>query len=125
MRATSPRSSRSVRSCRTWRVASGSLRRLTIARARSAQAAALTVFQRTPNWCKPLHNGPIDAETQARIKANYDEMFKRCKETYACFLHTVDPRSIFEVTPEEREAFLVELRLVADELDVPASVAEG
>ena len=21
----------------------------------------LTVFQRTPNWCKPLHNGPIDA----------------------------------------------------------------
>jgi cation diffusion facilitator CzcD-associated flavoprotein CzcO len=69
----------------------------------------LTVFQRTPNWCKPLHNGPIDAETQARIKANYDEMFKRCKETYACFLHTVDPRSIFEVTPEEREAFLEKL----------------
>ncbi len=72
-------------------------------------AGHLTVFQRTPNWCKPLHNGPIDAETQARIKANYDEMFKRCKETYACFLHTVDPRSIFEVTPEEREAFLEKL----------------
>ena len=45
-------------------------------------AGQLTVFQRTPNWCKPLHNGPIDAETQARIKANYDEMFRRCKETY-------------------------------------------
>jgi cation diffusion facilitator CzcD-associated flavoprotein CzcO len=72
-------------------------------------AGHLTVFQRTPNWCKPLHNGPIDAETQARIKANYEEMFKRCKETYACFLHTVDPRSIFEVTPEEREAFLEKL----------------
>jgi cation diffusion facilitator CzcD-associated flavoprotein CzcO len=69
-------------------------------------AGHLTVFQRTPNWCKPLHNGPIEAETQARLKASYDEMFKRCKETYACFLHTVDPRSIFEVTPEEREAFL-------------------
>ena len=26
-------------------------------------AGHLTVFQRTPNWCKPLHNGPIDAET--------------------------------------------------------------
>ncbi|MFM9850510.1 MAG: flavin-containing monooxygenase [Hyphomicrobiaceae bacterium] len=72
-------------------------------------AGHLTVFQRTPNWCKPLHNGPIDAETQARIKANYEEMFKRCKETYACFLHTVDPRSIFEVTPQEREAFLEKL----------------
>lgn len=72
-------------------------------------AGHLTVFQRTPNWCKPLHNGPIDAETQARIKANYDEMFKRCKETYACFLHTPDPRGTFEVTPQEREAFLEKL----------------
>jgi cation diffusion facilitator CzcD-associated flavoprotein CzcO len=69
----------------------------------------LTVFQRTPNWCKPLHNGPIDAQTQARIKANYPEMFRRCQETYACFIHTTDPRSIFEVTPEEREAFLEKL----------------
>src|SRR4029453_13284399 len=25
----------------------------------------LTVFQRTPNWCSPLHNRPIDAATQA------------------------------------------------------------
>jgi cation diffusion facilitator CzcD-associated flavoprotein CzcO len=69
-------------------------------------AGHLTVFQRTPNWCKPLHNAPIDAETQARIKANYPEMFKRCQETYACFIHTTDPRGTFEVTPQEREAFL-------------------
>jgi cation diffusion facilitator CzcD-associated flavoprotein CzcO len=69
----------------------------------------LTVFQRTPNWCKPLHNGLIDAETQARIKSNYPEMFKRCQETAACFIHTVDPRGTFEVTPQEREAFLEKL----------------
>jgi cation diffusion facilitator CzcD-associated flavoprotein CzcO len=69
-------------------------------------AGHLTVFQRTPNWCKPLHNEPIDAETQARIKANYPEMFKRCQESFACFIHTPDPRGTFEVTPEEREAFL-------------------
>jgi len=68
-------------------------------------AGHLTVFQRTPNWCKPLHNGPIDPETQIRIKANYDEMFRRCQETFACFIHTTDPRGTFEVTPEEREAF--------------------
>jgi cation diffusion facilitator CzcD-associated flavoprotein CzcO len=72
-------------------------------------AGRLTVFQRTPNWCKPLHNGPIDAAAQARIKADYEEMFKRCKETYACFLHTPDPRGTFEVTPEDREAFLEKL----------------
>src|SRR5882724_3227265 len=69
-------------------------------------AGHLTVFQRTPNWCKPLHNAPIDAETQARIKANYPEMFKRCQESFACFIHSPDPRGTFEVTPEEREAFL-------------------
>ncbi len=69
-------------------------------------AGHLTVFQRRPNWCKPLHNGPIDAATQARIKAGYDEMFKRCQESAACFLHTTDPRGTFEVSPDERQAFL-------------------
>jgi len=68
-------------------------------------AGQLTVFQRTPNWCAPLHNGKIDAETMAKIKAGYPEMFRRCQETFACFLHTPDPRNTFEVTPEEREAF--------------------
>ena len=33
------------------------------------QAAKLTVFQRSPNWCAPLHNTKIDAETQRRIHA--------------------------------------------------------
>ena len=69
----------------------------------------LTVFQRTPNWCAPLHNGPIDEETQRRIKAGYPEMFARCRETFACFLHTPDPRGTFEVTPAEREAFFEKL----------------
>jgi cation diffusion facilitator CzcD-associated flavoprotein CzcO len=69
----------------------------------------LTVFQRTPNWCAPLHNGEIDAETQRKIKAGYPEMFRRCQETFACFLHTPDPRGTFEVSDEEREAFLEKL----------------
>jgi cation diffusion facilitator CzcD-associated flavoprotein CzcO len=69
----------------------------------------LTVFQRTPNWCAPLHNKKIDAETQKIIKANYPAMFRRCQETFACFLHTPDPRATFEVTDEEREAFYEKL----------------
>ena len=69
----------------------------------------LTVFQRTPNWCAPLHNGRIDAETQNRIKAGYPEMFRRCQETFACFIHTPDPRGTFEVSDEEREAFFERL----------------
>jgi cation diffusion facilitator CzcD-associated flavoprotein CzcO len=69
----------------------------------------LTVFQRTPNWCAPLHNGKIDAETQKQIKARYPEMFRRCQETFACFIHTPDPRGTFEVSDEEREAFFEKL----------------
>jgi cation diffusion facilitator CzcD-associated flavoprotein CzcO len=72
-------------------------------------AGHLTVFQRTPNWCAPLHNGKIGADEMAKIKAGYPEMFKRCQETFACFLHTPDPRGAFDVTPEEREAFFEKL----------------
>jgi cation diffusion facilitator CzcD-associated flavoprotein CzcO len=69
----------------------------------------LTVFQRTPNWCAPLHNSKIDAETQKKIKSGYPDMFRRCQETFACFLHTPDPRGTFEVSDEEREAFFEKL----------------
>jgi len=75
----------------------------------AAEVGQLTVFQRTPNWCAPLHNGKIDAETQAKIKAGYPEMFARCQETFACFIHTPDPRGAFEVSDEEREAFYEKL----------------
>ncbi len=68
-------------------------------------AARLTVFQRTPNWCAPLHNGPITEEEQRRIKASYPEILQRCRESVSGFVHTPDPRSTFEVSPEEREAF--------------------
>ncbi len=69
----------------------------------------LTVFQRTPNWCKPLKNAKIGPEEQVRIKASYPDIFKRCDETYSCFLHTPDPRKTLEITEEEREAFLEKL----------------
>ncbi len=68
-------------------------------------AGHLTVFQRTPNWCAPLHNGKISAEEMAKIRADYPDIFRRCQETFACFLHTPDRRRTFDVTEEEREAF--------------------
>jgi cation diffusion facilitator CzcD-associated flavoprotein CzcO len=72
-------------------------------------AGHLTVFQRTPNWCAPLHNSPIDEATQRQIKASYAAIFARCQQTFACFLHTPDPRGTFEVSAEEREAFFEKL----------------
>src|SRR5262245_54145922 len=72
-------------------------------------AGHLTVFQRTPNWCAPLHNGAIDPATQARIKATYPEIFAICRESFGCFIHQADPRNALEVSPEEREAFFEKL----------------
>lgn len=69
------------------------------------QVKHLTVFQRSPNWCLPLRNSEIDAATQSEIKANYPEIFKRCRETFAGFIHDADPRSALDVPAEEREAF--------------------
>lgn len=72
-------------------------------------AAHLTVFQRHPNWCAPLNNGPITPEEQQKIKASYPEIFARCRETHGCFLHSPDPRSVFDVTEKERNAFFEKL----------------
>jgi len=66
------------------------------------EVAHLTVFQRTANFCAPLRNSPINAQTQREIKASYPEIFKKCMETPGSFVHQFDPRSAMEVSPEER-----------------------
>ena len=66
------------------------------------QVGELTVFQRRPNWCAPLHNGPIDPIDQAQIKSSYDEIFDICRRTPGGFLHGPDPRKFHEVSEAER-----------------------
>ncbi len=72
-------------------------------------AGHLTVFQRSPNYCAPLLNRPITAEEQKDIKASYPEIFAKCRETYAGFIHDSDHRRALRVSPEEREAFYEKL----------------
>ena len=69
----------------------------------------LTVFQRRPNWCAPLHNGPISDDEMAEIKASYDQIFQRCAETPGGFIHGPDRRPLSEVSEEEKLAFWEEL----------------
>jgi cation diffusion facilitator CzcD-associated flavoprotein CzcO len=69
----------------------------------------LTVFQRTPNYCAPLRNEPIDEETQKKIKASYPDIVRRTQETTAGFLHDFDNRSFFELPAEERNQRFEEL----------------
>jgi len=69
----------------------------------------LTVFQRTPNWCAPLGNSPIDKPAMEKIRASYPEIFAKCGETYGGFLHGMVRRPTFDMSTEEREAFYEEL----------------
>ena len=46
----------------------------------------LTVFQRRPNWCAPLHNAEITPEEMAEIKARYDDIFAVCARTPGGFI---------------------------------------
>ena len=66
-------------------------------------ATSLTVYQRTPNWCAPLGNRLVTDEEQRHIKANYPEIFERCKRTFAHFIHDSDKRNALDATPEQRD----------------------
>ena len=65
----------------------------------------LTVFQRSPNFCAPLVNSPIDEETQADLKSRYDQIFEQCRNTHGGFVHNADPRNAMALSAEERDAF--------------------
>ncbi len=65
----------------------------------------LSVFQRTPNWCAPLHNRPITAAEQAEIKSSYADIFAKCRSSHGAFIHNADPRNALDLSPQERAAF--------------------
>jgi cation diffusion facilitator CzcD-associated flavoprotein CzcO len=65
----------------------------------------LTVFQRTPNWCAPLHNAKISKPEMDAIRARYDEIFALCRTSPGCYIHAPDPRKTLETSPEDRETF--------------------
>lgn len=73
------------------------------------QSGHLSVFQRSPNYCCPLRNSRVTDEEQADIKARYEEIFERCRKTFASFMQDFDPRRTFDVPQEERYAFYEEI----------------
>jgi cation diffusion facilitator CzcD-associated flavoprotein CzcO len=64
----------------------------------------LWVFQRTPNYSIPARNYAISPEQMDEIRANYGEIRRKCRESYAGFPYDITMRSAMEVTPEERLA---------------------
>ena len=51
------------------------------------EVAELIVYQRTPNWCTPLNNGPITAEEQAELKADLRRDLRLLHGSFAGFVH--------------------------------------
>jgi len=64
----------------------------------------LSVFQRRPNWCAPLHNSKISPDEMADVKKRYDEIFAICARSPGGYIHEPDRRPFYEVPREERLA---------------------
>ena len=67
------------------------------------QAEQLTVYQRTPNHSVPAHNGPLDGDLEARIKAAYEDFRARNAQEVLGFgaRHPMNPGSALEATEAE------------------------
>ncbi|MCU1452061.1 MAG: steroid monooxygenase [Acidimicrobiales bacterium] len=68
-------------------------------------AASITVYQRTANWCTPLNNAPITAEEQAQLRADFEHLCEILNTSISGFAHPVNERAAFDDSPTERQAF--------------------
>jgi cation diffusion facilitator CzcD-associated flavoprotein CzcO len=70
----------------------------------AAEAAHLTVFQRTPQYSAPARNHPYDPEYIRKAKENFSEIKRQIRESAGGAPAEVPTKSALEVTPEERLA---------------------
>lgn len=70
------------------------------------QAAHLHVFQRTPAYCMPSGNRPLDPEHERDWKAHYAERRRQMLDTYGASLAELPEFSAHDCSPEQREAIL-------------------
>jgi len=75
----------------------------------SKDVGHLTVFQRTPNWTAPLRNTKISKEEMAEIRKQYPDIFQKCLDSYACFIHVSETSKTSSIPIEERIAQWEEL----------------
>lgn len=67
------------------------------------QAKHLYVFQRTPNFCLPAQNAPMDQEREQAFKANYRARRDEARDTgFGVSGYPVPTQSALEVSAEER-----------------------
>jgi cation diffusion facilitator CzcD-associated flavoprotein CzcO len=71
----------------------------------AGDAESLVIYQRTPSWCTPLNNHPIEAGQQAYLKANFAAIRGELAASVTGFLHKAPDRATFDDTEQERRAF--------------------
>jgi cation diffusion facilitator CzcD-associated flavoprotein CzcO len=67
-------------------------------------AKHLTVFQRTANYSVPARNAPLSPEFQRSLRESYADVVHTMKTTTNGHAYTIEDRSVFDVTPQERQA---------------------
>ena len=67
-------------------------------------AAHLTVFQRTANYSVPAHNVPLSDDFKQYVRNNHPEIRRAMHASSNGHPFKNSERSVFDVTPEEREA---------------------
>ena len=66
------------------------------------QAAHLYVFQRTPNFCIPARNRPLDSAYEQDWKSNYPEYRKQAQDTsFGVFVPDSQDRATSDTAPEQ------------------------
>jgi cation diffusion facilitator CzcD-associated flavoprotein CzcO/acetyl esterase/lipase len=68
------------------------------------QAAELTVFQRTPSYCIPAHNGPVPAERVAQFEKDRAAYREAARWTRAGAVEEIPAVGALQVSEEERLA---------------------
>jgi cation diffusion facilitator CzcD-associated flavoprotein CzcO len=69
------------------------------------EVAALTVYQRSANWCTPLNNRPITPDEQAQLRAEFEQLRETLNTSVHGFHHPLNPRSAFDDSADKRRAF--------------------
>ncbi len=73
----------------------------------AAEAADLTVFQRTANYILPARNGPVDPEVKAARKQDFAGIRERTRASYFGFELELLEKGVLESTDEEIEQELM------------------
>jgi len=68
---------------------------------------SLALYQRTPNFCLPMNQHPLDPKEEEKKKANgdYEKAMNDTRKTFSGFTYDFVKKNTFDDSPEEREKF--------------------